>query len=234
MAVFRPLQSVRQFTTRIVVNEQFVRQRILGDKEALIKRLKRGGRFRFTRPPKNAAVVIPLCEMDGRLSILFTLRSPHLYNHGGQVSFPGGKVDDTDASRSHTAVRECVEELGINRDKIDVWVELQEFPDRTRTFCITPVLCFINDLELEELKPSEEEVGDIFTTPITSLIHPSNQGYTSFRNGWTFPVFPNCKHQVWGMTAVMTEVLLANAFSEFYKMKLRLPDKKRKPFEKWL
>uniref|UniRef100_A0A7M5UTG8 Nudix hydrolase domain-containing protein n=1 Tax=Clytia hemisphaerica TaxID=252671 RepID=A0A7M5UTG8_9CNID len=214
MAVFRPLQSVRQFTTRIVVNEQFVRQRILGDKEALIKRLKRGGRFRFTRPPKNAAVVIPLCEMDGR--------------------FPGGKVDDTDASRSHTAVRECVEELGINRDKIDVWVELQEFPDRTRTFCITPVLCFINDLELEELKPSEEEVGDIFTTPITSLIHPSNQGYTSFRNGWTFPVFPNCKHQVWGMTAVMTEVLLANAFSEFYKMKLRLPDKKRKPFEKWL
>ena len=43
-------------------------------------------------------------------------------------------MDDTDVSRSHTAVRECVEELGIDRDKIDVWVELQEFPDRVSCF----------------------------------------------------------------------------------------------------
>jgi len=45
-------------------------------------------------------------------------------------SFPGGKVEDSDATRSHTALRECEEELGISRDKIEVWAELQEIPDR--------------------------------------------------------------------------------------------------------
>lgn len=224
-------QTARCLSTRIVVNEQFVRERITHDRDSLVKRLKKMGRFRFTKPLVDAAVIIPMCEVEGRLSILYTLRSPSLYHHGGQVSFPGGKVDDTDATRSHTAIRECEEELGIKRDKIDVWAELQHFPDRTETFCITPVLCFIRDFNMEELEPSEEEVGDVFTVPITHFLHPSNQGKTSFRNGWTFPTFPNTKHQVWGMTAVMTEILLSAAFSDFYKPKLRLPKKNQKTVE---
>ena len=78
------------------------------------------------------------------------------------------------------------------------------------------------------------QVSDIFTVPITHFLHPSNQGYTRFRNGWVFPTFPNCKHQVWGMTAVMTETLLSNAFSDFYKAKLRLPKKNQNLQEMWL
>lgn len=77
----------RCLSTRITINEQFVRQRILNDRESLVKRLKKMGRFRFTKPPVDAAVIIPMCEVEGRLSILYTLRSPALHNHGGQVRY---------------------------------------------------------------------------------------------------------------------------------------------------
>ena len=78
-------RHTRCLSTRITINEQFVRQRIVNDRESLVKRLKKMGRFRFTKPPVDAAVIIPMCEVDGRLSILYTLRSPALYSHGGQV-----------------------------------------------------------------------------------------------------------------------------------------------------
>ena len=56
-------------------------------------------------------------------------------------SFPGGKVDASDDSRSHTAIRECEEELGIRRDQVDVWAELQHFPDRvSETIKINDIL----------------------------------------------------------------------------------------------
>ena len=75
----------RNHSTRIVVNEQFVRHRVIDGREKLVKSLKQASRFRFTKPAKKAAVVVPLCKVDGRLSILYTLRTPGLYSHGGQV-----------------------------------------------------------------------------------------------------------------------------------------------------
>ena len=64
-----------------------MRERIVKDRDTLVKRLKKMGRFRFTKPPVDAAVIIPMCKVEGRLSILYTLRSPALYSHGGQVRY---------------------------------------------------------------------------------------------------------------------------------------------------
>ena len=84
---YSSIQINRGLSTRITINEQFVRERIVNDRYTLVKRLKKMGRFRFTKPPVDAAVIIPMCDVEGRLSILYTLRSPALYSHGGQVRY---------------------------------------------------------------------------------------------------------------------------------------------------
>ena len=58
------------------------------------------------------------------------------YLHNFILSFPGGKFDETDASLTHTALRECEEELGINQNNIEVWAELGAVPDRVGLFSL--------------------------------------------------------------------------------------------------
>ena len=61
----------------------------------------------------RAAVFIPLCLHNGVPSIMFTKRVMNLRNHAGQVSFPGGKIDDSDANEIYTAIRELKEEVNV-------------------------------------------------------------------------------------------------------------------------
>lgn len=54
--------------------------------------------------------------------------------------------------------------------------------------------------------------------PLTQLLMPENQQYTMFRNGWKMPVITNSSHNIWGMTAIFTDIFLANAFPDFYQL----------------
>lgn len=63
------------------------------------------------KPPRKAAVMLPLCNVDGAASCLFTKRTEEVGTHKGQVSFPGGHVDSGETSID-AARRELVEELG--------------------------------------------------------------------------------------------------------------------------
>ncbi|KAH6915848.1 hypothetical protein BKA70DRAFT_1092938 [Coprinopsis sp. MPI-PUGE-AT-0042] len=67
----------------------------------------------------TAAVLIPLCNVDNEPSIIFELRSRTLRSHSGEVSFPGGRVDDSDPSYEYTALRETHEELGIDPRRVE-------------------------------------------------------------------------------------------------------------------
>ena len=68
---------------------------------------------------KRAAVLIPLCNRYGKPSILFTLRSSRTSTHAGQVSFPGGHIEEGE-SPSDAAVRETFEETGVSVDTIQI------------------------------------------------------------------------------------------------------------------
>jgi 8-oxo-dGTP pyrophosphatase MutT (NUDIX family) len=70
------------------------------------------------QPVRPAAVLIPVVDHH-EPTVLLTQRSPHLSSHAGQISFPGGKIDATDASPLDAALREAEEEVGLKRDFIE-------------------------------------------------------------------------------------------------------------------
>src|SRR3954471_13414362 len=70
------------------------------------------------RPIRPAAVLVPVVE-HAEPTVLLTQRAAHLSDHAGQISFPGGKIDATDASPLDAALREAEEEVGLNRDFIE-------------------------------------------------------------------------------------------------------------------
>src|SRR3954463_2173528 len=75
-------------------------------------------------PPSTAltpaAVLVPLIDHRGGMSVLLTQRTAHLAAHAGQISFPGGRVEDADADTVAPALRETEEEVGLPRDRVRV------------------------------------------------------------------------------------------------------------------
>ncbi|VDB88662.1 unnamed protein product [Peniophora sp. CBMAI 1063] len=79
----------------------------------------------YVHPPpdykeKHAAVLVPLCNVNNISGMLLEVRGNRLRAHSGEVSFPGGRVDDTDASFDSAALRETHEEVGISPDQIEL------------------------------------------------------------------------------------------------------------------
>ena len=65
------------------------------------------------RPIRPAAVLIPIVD-HAQPTVLLTQRAAHLNDHAGQISFPGGKIDATDAAPLDAALREAEEEIGLD------------------------------------------------------------------------------------------------------------------------
>ncbi|XP_062872359.1 nucleoside diphosphate-linked moiety X motif 8 [Trichomycterus rosablanca] len=165
-----------------------------------------------------AAVLVSLCTVGGEPSFLFTLRSSKLRGrHKGDVSFAGGKQDQSDRNVVETALREAREELGITVSENEVWGVLKPLSDMSG-LRIAPVLANLGPLETLTLRPNPSEVEEIFTLTVAHVSNPQNRGYTHFRTGnrygFTLPVFHNDKYRVWGLTAVALD----------YTLKLIMPE----------
>jgi len=154
---------------------------------------------------QEAAVLVALVDLGGEAGILFNKRSTNLSSHRGQVSFPGGKVDDGDASIVDTALRESEEEIGLFRDQVEVWGWM---PPISNNYKSTPVVGHIPSFSESSLRVNPEEVAEVFSIPLSVLCHPNNHGYTQFRvegkPGYSLPVFRGGAHPVWGLTAIIT------------------------------
>ena len=79
-----------------------------------------------------AAVLIPLVARPDGLTMLLTQRTAHLNTHAGQISFPGGRAEDYDASPVDTALREAQEEIGLDRRHVEIIGTHARLPDRHR------------------------------------------------------------------------------------------------------
>ena len=126
---------------------------------------------RFTeREPTHASVLVPLVQRD-ELMVLLTQRTDHLTDHPGQVSFPGGRVELTDADATATALREAHEEIGLGAAHVDVLGVLPTYTTGTG-FIVTPVVALIDPGFTLTVDPFE--VAEVFEVPLAFLMNPAH------------------------------------------------------------
>ena len=165
---------------------------------------------------RPAAVLIASQFIDGELQILFTKRAEHLVHHAGQISFPGGKYEQSDSDITFTALREAEEEIGLATDNVSVIGKLPEFKTISG-FEVTPILAKIEtpvDIDTQ-LNIDQNEVAEVFQVPLSYLMDEKNLlvQYVS-RNGIEAPVYfiPYKDRYIWGATAGILAMLRAHLF----------------------
>jgi 8-oxo-dGTP pyrophosphatase MutT (NUDIX family) len=151
-----------------------------------------------------AAVLVPIVVREQGLTLLLTQRTEHLTDHGGQVSFPGGRVEPEDTSAIATALRETEEEVGLDRRHVEVIGLLPEYFTGTG-YRITPVVGIVHPPF--DLSADPHEVAEIFEVPLAFLMDGMNhqKRTAEFPNGGrrTFYSMPYENFFIWGATAGM-------------------------------
>ncbi len=123
----------------------------------------------------NSAVLIPIIRLDGKEFLLFEIRSQNI-RQGGEVCFPGGRVDG-DESSMETAIRETVEELGIERGKINFLGSLGTFVNVTG-FSVDAYIGIVKIKSLAELNINKDEVESVFTIPLDYFLSTPPEQYS--------------------------------------------------------
>ena len=150
-----------------------------------------------------AAVLVPVVVRPEGLTMLLTQRTEHLHDHPGQVSFPGGRCESSDASPTVTALREAEEEVGLRPEQVDVIGRLPRYQTGTG-FHVTPVVGLVRPPL--ELRPDPFEVAEVFETPLEFLLDPANHRRVSMEiaGAWReFWAVPYEDRFIWGATAAM-------------------------------
>ena len=162
--------------------------------------------FDPAREVRPASVLVPLVVRDDGVRVLLTQRTAHLTDHAGQISFPGGRVEDADADAVATALRESEEEIGLPASVVDVLGSLPEY--RTITgYRVTPVVGLIEKPFM--LRLDTFEVSEAFEVPLEFLMNPANHERRLFHFGdvaRTFYAMPwqgARRYFIWGATAAM-------------------------------
>lgn len=162
---------------------------------------------RFTqRAPVRASVLVPIV-VRAQPTVLLTQRTSHLAHHSGQIAFPGGKVDETDADATMTALREAEEEVGLSADFVQVLGSLPIYTTGS-AFIITPVVALVQPGFT--LVPNAGEVADVFEVPLAFLMNPAHHRRHSLvaeglrRDWFSMPYQDGAVERfIWGATAGM-------------------------------
>ena len=157
---------------------------------------------------------MPIISRDDGLQVLLTKRTEHLKNHPGQISFPGGSVDDTDLNAQHTALRETEEEVGLDPSHVEIIGELDQYIVGTG-YLVSPIIGLIKPPF--KLIRQEDEVAEIFEVPLDFLIEPKNfKRYAREFNGTVHHHFSLTwqSYFIWGATAGMLRNLSERLLNE--------------------
>jgi len=173
--------------------------------------------------PRIGGVLLLLDLQDDEIKIIFTLRKQYLGTHSGQMSFPGGKREDSDTDITHTALRETKEEVGIAPEHIRVIGHLSELYIPPSNFLVYPT---VGVLEGDaKLIKQEEEVEEIVRIPLSFFLDPASRSQTQINAGQDHkvdvPAYLYEGYVIWGATAIMMSefiYLLTNGTSEESKI----------------
>ncbi len=189
--------------------EAWLRQRFADGRAVAPVATGDGHLWRQNEALRPAAVLVPLVRREAGLTILLTQRTDHLYDHAGQISFPGGRSEAHDASPAATALRETFEEIGLPHSRVEVLGSLPEYTTVTG-YHVTPVVGLVSPplaLSLDAF-----EVADAFEVPLAFFLDPVNhQRNTLQYQGRTrhYYAMPYENRYIWGATAGMLMNLYA-------------------------
>ena len=153
-------------------------------------------------PPDTipSAVLIPIITAGETPMMILTKRSPHLTHHGGQIGFPGGRIEHGE-NISEAALREAQEEIGLSRDQVEI-IGFLEGVMTSAGFHIAPVLGLIDTMP--EFIPSPYEVERIITIPLAAALDRENYRvkiwYESNVQRQTY-IIKHHDETIWGATA---------------------------------
>ena len=167
----------------------------------------------------QASVLLPLFIKDGQYWILFTRRTDTVEYHKGEVSFPGGTVDEDDNSLEGTAKRETFEEIGIREEDIEVLGQLDDMPTVMSRFIIHPFVGMVPFPYVFRI--NEREVESLIEVPLRFFLDPSQPQPFSInykRDVFETPAFIYKGVVIWGAT----ERILEN-FVDLIRTKIQLP-----------
>lgn len=183
-----------------------------------------------------SAVLLPLVEKEGEPHILFEVRANHLQRQPGEICFPGGRIEKNEVETPEVAaVREATEELGMEKEKIELLGQLDYLVTPPGTL-IYPYVGRI--LKPEDICPNPDEVAEVFTVPVAYFLenqpsvsyvdvatryaadfpfHKVSSAYGPYwQNRWTFAVYyyEYGKWFIWGMTARILQNFIKLCLSE--------------------
>lgn len=161
---------------------------------------------------RDAAVLIPVVAREPEVSLILTERTTHLSAHAGQIAFPGGKIDPTDAGPAEAAIREAHEEIGLLPGLIEPIGYLRAYYTRTG-YRIVPVIGKVDPQHILTINPNE--VQSAFEVPLAFLMDPQNhhQGSREFRGTIRhFYEMPYEGRYIWGITAGIIRGLYERIF----------------------
>lgn len=156
----------------------------------------------------RAAVLVGLVDRGDQDHLLLTERARHLRNHGGQVSFPGGRAEPDDDGLAHTALRELEEETGVSPSVVEV---LGQLPGQVTisAFHVTPIVARIAGPQKLKLDPGE--VGAAFEVPLEFFMGDERKTVKMRHvKGMIFemPEWHFKQYRIWGATAWIIDGLI--------------------------
>ncbi len=159
--------------------------------------------------PKKAAVMMLFYPKNKETHLVLIVRNSYPGVHSSQIAFPGGKVEIEDASLAHTALRETEEEIGVDRNKIEIIKSFTDVYIPPSNFLVSPYLGICQSTLEFELQP--DEVAGIVELSLKDFLNDKNvvmrKLSTSYANEIDVPAFLVREHIVWGATAMMMSEL---------------------------
>lgn len=142
------------------------------------------------------SVLVPFIKEEGKLNIIFELRAKDLRTQPGEVSFPGGRLEEGETFEE-AAVRETMEELNIRRDNIDLIGEFDYLVSYSNME-IHSFIASISGVDVDKILPNPGEVDHLFTVPLEFFLNNEPNGYyldleTRYNKDFPYNLIPNGK-----------------------------------------